>query len=95
MALLAPRALSVLYIALHELHAWNALTHTFDKNCTLVYLCFFFSAFLRRFRPENGVKSPNCRFFRGRKPDFVSFQFSLSLAFLLEILTSGLYTLES
>ena len=40
MALLAPRALSVLYIALHELHAWNALTHTFDKNCTLVYLCF-------------------------------------------------------
>ena len=58
-------------------------------------LLVFFSAFLRRFRPENGVKSPNCRFFRGRKPDVVSFQFSLSLAFLLEILTSGLYTLES
>ena len=41
MALLAPRTLSVLHIALHELHAWNALTHTFDTKCTLVSVLVF------------------------------------------------------
>ena len=45
----------------HELHA-----------CFHVFSVHFFP----RFRPDNGVKSPNCRFFRGRKPDVVCFQFS-------------------
>ena len=62
----------VLHHALHALHTRNALTHTFDTNSTLVFS--FFGTFLPCFRPDNDVKSPNCRFFRGRKPD-VAFQY--------------------
>ena len=44
-------------------HVWHEL-----------HACFsFFGSFPPRFCPDNDVKSPNCRFFRGRKPHVVSF----------------------
>jgi len=56
-----------------------------QASCKLLFSCFcfvfrYFDTFSRCSRPENNVKSPDCRFSRGRNsPTFAFFQFSTTI----------------